>query len=311
VRWLVTRQVPFLLGASIAAVLGLLSHPSFVLVLAASFVYALVVAGRGGVSPGSALLPFALPATLLAALVAVNAGRFVIGGGTSPPPGTVLLQTASLAIGGPVEGRLWLLTAALAILLLVCELARRIRRYWPNRASAEPSPLLWTFFVAAILVPLWLVTIVDPPFLYPRYFLVLVVFVPLLVASFVRSLRGPWPSLFIAAWLALNGWSFARFTREGRGSYEEALRFLLESSNRGEVAIASDHDFRNGTVVRFYRERMGRDAERLRYENANESGEAEFWIGSYEGSECPGCPLLRSYPSSSLSGSRWRLYRKR
>jgi hypothetical protein len=278
VRWIATGKRRFLLGSSIAAALGLLAHPSFLLVLAASMVYSLVLAAR-------------------------------VGGGTSPPPAAVLLQTASLGIGGPVDGALAYFVAALAVLSLMWELARRLLGYWPNRASAKPAPLLWVFFFAAMFLPIWAAMVFDPPFLYPRYFLVLLVFVPLLYASFARSLPGPWLSLVVAVWLGLNGWSFARFLQEGRGSYEEALRFLLQSSNRDVVAIASDHDFRNGTVVRFYRERMGESAARVRYAEDGESADAEFWIGSYAGSQCPGCRLLRSYPSSSLSGARWRLYR--
>jgi hypothetical protein len=105
VRWTATCKARFFTASSIAAVLGLLAHPSFVLVLAASIVYSLVLAGRAGAALRSVLLPFAIPTALSTALVALNAGHFVIGGGTSPSPAAVLLQTASLGIGGPVEAR--------------------------------------------------------------------------------------------------------------------------------------------------------------------------------------------------------------
>jgi hypothetical protein len=308
-RWFETRQLRFLAGSSIAASLGLLSHLSFLMVLAAAFAYSLVLAGRGSAPVRNALAPFALPVLLLAALASINARRFVIGGGTSGPPGEVLLQTASLAVGGPIEGRTMAFVSVLALLLLVLELARRARIYWPNRLSNEARSYLWIFFGSALLLPIWIVLLVDPPFLYPRYFLVILAFVPLLAASFAWSLPRPWSALLVAAWLGLNGWSFARFLLEGRGRYEEALRFVAESSNREVVSIGSDHDFRNGTVVRFYRDRIGDEVGRVRYQDAKAPLRPEFWIGSYEGSECEDCRFLRAYPASSLSGSRWRLYR--
>jgi hypothetical protein len=138
-------------------------------------------------------------------------------------------------------------------------------------------------------------------------------FAPLLVASFASSLRRPWPALLVAAWLAVNGYSFARFLEEGRGRYEEALRFLLEASDRDVILVGSDHDLRNERILDFYRRRMSPDAARLRYvKERDRSAQAiEFWIGSYEGSRCGDCVLLRSYPSSPLSGARWVLYQTR
>jgi hypothetical protein len=48
------------------------------------------------------------------------------------------------------------------------------------------------------------------------------------------------------------------------------------------------------------------EGKRLKYVSVID---AAFWIGSYEGSRCHSC-LLRSYPSSALSGARWALYRR-
>ncbi len=308
VRWFETRRRSFLAGSALSACLGLLSHLSFVMVLIAVAVYSLVLAGRGAISLRNALSPPAVPVLLLAGLVAINAGQFVIGGGTSAPPGTVLVETASLALGGPVEGPFVGIVAGLACALLAFEMVRRVGAYWSHRNSTEVRSHLWVFFVAAMLLPIWLVLTLDPPFLYPRYFLVLLVFVPLLAASFAHSLARPWSALLVFAWLSVNGCAIWGFTGDGRGGYEEALRFLMASSDRVEVEIGSDHDFRNRTILAFYRGRMGSEGARLRYVI---SGPAEFWIGSYKGSRCEGCQLLREYPSTSLSGARWRLYRRR
>jgi hypothetical protein len=109
----------------------------------------------------------------------------------------------------------------------------------------------------------------------------------------------------------MNCCSILRFVEEGRGRYEEALRFLLENSDRELISVGSDHDLRNQRILGFYRRRMGESAARIRYvvEEERRGRPIDFWIGSYEGSRCGSCVLLRSYPSSSLSGARWVLYR--
>jgi hypothetical protein len=311
VRWTESGAVRWLAGYALAASAGIFSHLSFVFVLVAAAVYSLVLVGRGRLSLGHALAVQAVPFLLLGALVVVDLRYLGVGGGTREPPAVVLAQTASLALGGPIEGRGLLLFAALAASVLVAELARRVRRYWPNRRSTEPRFYLWAFFAATTLLPVWVALALDPPFLFPRYFLVSVVFVPLLVASFASSLGRPWPAVVLVVWLGANAHSLLQFAREGRGGYEEALRFLLEPSDDDVIAVGSDHDLRNGRVVGFYRERMGEKGKRLRYVSAERPGDADFWIGSYEGSRCHSCVLLRSYPSSSLSGARWVIYRIR
>ncbi len=308
VRWAETRKLRYLAGASIASSIGLLSHLSFLLVLGAALAFTLVLAGRGRLPLRHALAVQLLPVAILAALVVADLRYLGIGGGTREPPVAILSQTASLAVGGPIEGAGVVWFAALAAFLLAAELVRRIAGYWPSRASTEARSYLWVFFGAVMLLPVWVSFVLDPPFLFPRYFLALLAFVPILVASLAGELERPWSRLLVAAWLAVNLHALFRFTREGRGSYEEALRFLIESSDREVVAVGSDHYLRNERIVGFYRDRLGEEGRRLRY--VSEESQAEFWIGSYEGSLCERCQLLRAYPSSGLSGARWRLYRR-
>ncbi len=309
VRWGETGRIRWVAFYALAASVGILSHLSFVLVLVAAVVYSLVLAGRGRLSLGSAATLQLVPFLLLGVLVVTDLRYLGIGGGTREPPGALLAETASLALGGPIEGRGVLLFAVLSAVVLFAALARRARRYWPNRGSTEPRSYLWVFFAATALLPVWVALALDPPFLFPRYFLVSIVFVPLLVASFASSLRRPFPAVVLVVWLGANGYSLLQFAREGRGGYEEALRFLLRASHDDVVTVGSDHDLRNERILRFYRERMGTEGKRLRYVSVERPGDADFWIGSYEGSRCDACVFLRSYPSSALSGARWVLYR--
>ena len=84
------------------------------------------------------------------------------------------------------------------------------------------------------------------------------------------------------------------------------------ASDYDVVTLGSDHDLGNERILGFYRGRMGTEGKRLRYVKEEERVETgvDFWIGSYEGSRCDSCVFLRSYPSSTLSGARWVLYRR-
>lgn len=312
VRWVETIDSRSLGGYWLFASIGILSHLSFVLVLVAAVPYSLVLAGRGRLSLRQVFALHLVPFLVLGALVVIDLRYLGIGGGTPEPPANLLARTASLAIGGPVEGRGVSTFAFLAAAILFAELARRIHRFWPDRKTTPPRSYSWVFFAATGLLPAWVALALNPPFLFPRYFLVTMAFVPLLVATFASSLRRPWPALVVVGWLGVNGYSFVCFLQDGRGRYEEALRFLLQASNRESIAVGSDHDLRNERILGFYRGRMGTEGRRLRYVKEEERVQTgiDFWIGSYEGSHCDSCVLLRSYPSSALSGARWALYRR-
>jgi hypothetical protein len=312
-RWAETSDPRWLGGYWLSASAGVLSHLSFVLVLVAAFLFSVVLAGRGLLSPRRAIAVHLLPFVLLGVLAFIDLRYLRIGGGTLEPPSSLLARTASLALGGPVEGRGVASFALFSAAIILAELARRIRRFWPHRSTAELRSYSWIFFAAIALLPVWVAFALDPPFLFPRYFLVAMAFWPLLVASLASSLRRRWTAVVVAGWLAMNFCSILRFVDEGRGRYEEALRFLLENSDREIISVGSDHDLRNERILGFYRRRMGESAARLRYVAEAERREQpiDFWIGSYEGSRCASCVLLRSYPSSSLSGARWVLYRPR
>jgi hypothetical protein len=309
VRFAEKGGIRFFAGYALSAALGLLAHLSFGIVLLAATVFGLVLVGRGRMRLSALAALQAPPLGVLALLFAVDLRYLRIGGGPHESPSFLLVRTASFSLGGPLEVPWAFVFAAILVLLLAAEIARRIRRFWPERAGTETGAHLWIFYAAVISLPLWLALVLDPPFLFPRYFLVSIAFAPLLVASLAGSLPR-FPSIVLLALLLLtNAWAFCRFAREGRGHYRQALLRILESSPRGKVTVGSDQDFRNEMILRFYRERLGESASRLSY-LPRESGPSDFWIGSLEGSTCEGCWLLAVYPSSPISGATWRLYRR-
>jgi hypothetical protein len=299
-----------LAGYGLAASLGILAHLSFLIVLLAAFAFGLVLVGRGRLRFPVLAAVHAAPAATLLVLFALDLRHLRFGGGPHEAPSLLLARTASIAIGGPIEGSGARLFARLCALLLVAELARRIRRFWPGRASDEPEAYLWVFYAVVIALPVWLALLLDPPFLFPRYFLVSIVFALLLVASLIGSLGRGWgAAVLLALVVGANAWAWGRFASEGRGHYQEALeRILLDSKPGRDVHVGSDQDFRNRMIVTFYRERMGEKAARLTYVSRS-SGEVDYWIGTVPGSACEGCQLLETYPSSAMSGASWRVYR--
>lgn len=313
VRFAENGRARFFAGYALSAPLGLLAHLSFGIVLAASTVFGLVLVGRGRMRIRTLLALQSPPLGALAALFALDLRLLRIGGGPHETPSRLLVRTLSVSIGGPVELPGASFFAALVAVLLIAELVRRIQRFWPERDSTDPGAYLWVFYAAVISIPLWLALVLDPPFLFPRYFLVSIAFVPLLAASLVGALGRRRGAVLLALLLGANAWGWIRFAREGRGHYQEALERILEPAPGDDVAVTvtvgSDQDFRNEMIVDFYRERLGERARRLTYV-PRQSGAAEFWIGSLSGSTCDRCPLLGIYPSSALSGATWRLYRR-
>jgi hypothetical protein len=310
VRYAESEDARFFVGYGLASTLGILAHLSFLVVLVADIVFGLVLVGRGRMRLPTLVALHGIPAGAFALLVALDLRYLRIGGGPHEPPSLLVARTASLSVGGPVEGAAVRLFAALCALLLAAELARRVRRFWPGRAGTEPGAHLWVFYAVVISTPVWLALVLDPPFLFPRYFLVSVAFVPLLVASLAGSLGRPGSAVLLAVFLGANAWAWARFASEGRGHYEDALEQILESSPSGDVTVTvgSDQDFRNEMIVRFYRERLGENADRLTYVGEGKQT-TDFWIGSLPGSSCDRCRLVGVYPSSSMSGATWRVYR--
>ena len=309
VRAIETGSRRSLAAYGLVATLGILSHLSFLIVLAAAIVFSLVMAGRGRIPLARVLAANALPMGALGLLIAFDLRYLTIGGGPRTPPGTLLLQTASLSLGGPVEGpRIGALGAfgALAAVLLGIEIARSFGRFWRERETTDPRRLTWIFYGVVLGLPLWLTIVLDPPFLFPRYFLVSVAFVPVLLASLTASL-GPRVGLALACFcLGANAVSWGGFALDGRGRYEQALQDILAAAPEELVEVGSDQDFRGRMLVEFYRKRMG-GSPRLQYAGRSE---AQFLLAETPLADSGGWVWVRTYRATPLSGTRWHLYRR-
>jgi hypothetical protein len=171
------------------------------------------------------------------------------------------------------------------------------------------------------VLPLWLIFVLEPAFLFPRYFLVpMALFLVALTGYLVQlGRRRPWVvGLLLTVLIGMNLWHWSRFTVAGRGHYREALGYILNHSEAPVVTVGSDFDFRNEMLVDFHRAYLGAKAERLVYVRRDVwlVDGPDWWIAHSQDPDA-GPPALderyrfeRTYPSSRLSGMIWYVYRR-
>ena len=305
-----------------ACVLGCLGHPGFLITFIALAGWALVASLRVLRAPVRAIGwtagLFAVPGVLLSVLWVVNLSRMANGGGPDEDPWLVAVQSASLAVGGPGDG--W---AALAIglsvaMLVFLALAERLR----DRDDR------WIVAVLTAMVPALLIAVSDRLEVYPRYFLVTILFGYLLLAEHLArwSRRGMAARIAVSAFLVLsligNGWQIARLYRDGRGHGEAVLRLIAEASPPGPITIGSDAPyFRHARLLQYFGRRLGVQG-RLQYFAGRpwpEQGagwvllhsQSEDWQAEsvYRDAHGNAYELVRLFPHAGLSGWQTGVYR--
>jgi hypothetical protein len=236
----------------ICIVLGLLSHLSYVYVFAALLALSLhrcrkIGQTRSQCAARTARL-FLPPAAATAILYGGFLSRMIYGGGPKERVGLVLSQfLESLATGSEVGHGFSI--AAFAVVVAFCV---EIFLEW------KEDDRRWPFFAAIVLAPLGVVLLLRPPLLYPRYFLVCVPFLLLLLSRLlVRLFRSGEASraLFAGALFLLllgNTAGLARLLTLGRGHYLEGVLYMARHSRSPTIRVTSDHDFRNGMLLDFY-----------------------------------------------------------
>jgi hypothetical protein len=177
-----------------------------------------------------------------------------IGGGTPTAAAPILAQTVSALVGVPDRAGAVLDVAVLVVLL-----------GWVLLREAKVSAGRFVLFATAMIAsPLLVHSLSANRLLYPRYFLVpcavLLIGVAIHAASFWGSVMGRRAILGLAMLLFVgNTVHLVELARFGRGSYREAIAWMAERSPFKDVVVASDNDFRNGTVLMHHAKRMGLD----------------------------------------------------
>ena len=297
-------------------VLAFLSHALALHLLTALVAWGAVRAfRRDGVATAIATLAwwFTVPVVAFGAFYWWFLRGITVGGGNREGIWPPLLRAIAVVTGLPRD--------VPGVLQLVIVLAVTAAGIW---LLARRRSDLWVFFLVGIVVSPALLAIVQPTNLYAeRYFLVSMLLWLLLLARLLAWLvtRGGAATVAAVVVLALfgvaNGARVARLLHEGRGSYQEALRYMVAHTTGDTTAIASDHDFRNRLVVEYFGPRMSKP---VRYVSRAEITPTQWYLAQRSpGADPPlqriAVPrgtyrLVRSYPAAMLSGLTWFVYER-
>jgi len=307
-----------------AVILGFLSHLTFASGYLGLAAWSAVELWRRVPNKMQALLEWArchvVPIVFLAAFYWFEVRHFVIGKAPPYELTDVLAETLGLSVGVVgwsaaimvVAGLLGTVAAIAALVLL-----------WREKSN------LWVFFVVTIYVaPALLLAVRRPEVLFPRYFFMGLLTLPLLWSVLVGWLwRQGTPArvggaVFVALLVAANTLQTSELLAVGRGHYLEAIQYIVGNDPGPRVLVRSDHDFRNRLLIDFYRGYVeGGDRLEYYYSDVSTNGTADWGILHGNGPRFKPLPsvedphgnrydLQKVFPAAGLSGSSWAVYRR-
>jgi hypothetical protein len=323
-RFLVRPQWRYACAFGVAASLGFLAHLTFMFAYAALGVYSVVKmrSRRGGW--GRLVVPNALPVLTCTVLSVTYVQGMAIGGGTQAKLIDTLLETLSLMAGGPERGTTAYVAAAVTAALLAVSLISEFRI---DRARGV------MYLTAIVVAPGAVLAVTGHAFVYPRYFLVSMIFGYVAVGSllarwFQTGRTGRIAvSLLLAGFAACNLAPVARLIHEGRARYSPAVRWMAEHTSGPLVTVAGDHPWRNGLLTDFYADRdrqaYAESGKQLAYFDMTQYPEqgTEWFLRHTFGGEPPApdsfpdlfgnqFELVQVFSPGSISGWTWWLYRR-
>ena len=308
----------------VASSLGFLSHLTFLFAYLAFGIYAVMKLRWRRGSWQRLVMLNALPVLTCVVLLFTYILGIGIGGGTPTPLIDTLRATLSLMAGGPERGDAAIIAASIMAALIALSLAAEFRMN-PARGAL--------FLTAIIVAPGALLAVSGHAFLYPRYFLVPVIFGYVAVGSqlvrwFQAGRIGPClMSLLLVGYVTCNLAPVVKLIREGRGQYSRAVHWMAEHTAGPNVTVSSDHDFRNAWVIEFHAERdvqaysgSGKPLEYVYSQEHREQGTEWFLQHRFDGEPAPAdrytdsfgnkYELVQVFPAGSISGWTWWLYRQ-
>jgi len=300
------------------SLLGILSHLTFVIVLAALCAAWVLDYARNAPDRGTLIrngLMALLPAVVMFGTVYLYFYRIsgVGGGASSLRLLPNLLDLMGFTVGAP---------RATSAQVVATMLSAGIAGYGVWRLPANLRP----FFVLVLLVlPGLLLAVYQPEFFYPRYFFVCLPFLYLLLARALGDFLADRFALRLIGAAALtcvvlgSAAQYRELLRWGKGDYPQAVEDLYTGTAAERFTVGSDFDFRNKALLDFYT-RYRDDAERLVYiERAYERTEPTDYFIVHSQNSAPATELLSlqsgdyslvaEYPYYGLSGWNWYVYR--
>ena len=309
---------------SLACVLGILSHATFVMVMLALFLLFTVQELNQFTSLKTMLLKaglyFLVPFTFSTWFYLFFIRNIQFGGGPIYSKWEVVCRAASLTIGLP-EGTRW---GPVALIFAAAVLTIGTVHFYREKSS------LWVFFPAMLFVaPFLAIVLTQPTYLYFRYFIVCIPFFYLIlgysIATYYRSGNKIGQLLLIAFMLFFVTAQMQRIIpllRFGRGNYTAAINYIVSNSKNNRISIGSDHDFRNKVLLAFYGEFLPKSKRLYYLDQPDWDKAAPEWIVTHSQDRSyrppkqltiPGVGkyrLMKSYRFGGISGWSWFLFRQ-
>jgi hypothetical protein len=254
-----------------------------------------------------------------AALVALF---FIISRSGGGPPVSLLelfISSVSISWGGPVVTKS---TELLSLFVAFGVLSASLASYREMKARREVFAMWCLEVAAATFILVFLVFIVTGQHAAMRYVLCGVVAwylgigqtIGVIIKEASQSSRVGL-AFVIFSFLGGSLYHATLLAQYGRGTYSQALTYIHDTER--EVSVASDHLFRNSSLIDFYSEQLG-----LTVALVESPARAQFYL-SHDFFPYPHRPELRelvldgtlftyekSFPAAPLSGWTWHLYRK-
>jgi len=241
-------------GFWIVATLGILSHLTFLYAYLPLVAWTLIRRWQAEKTVSTqALLELlrlhCVPLVVIVTLYFQFYSGIVIGGGPADyDVWKVIGSTLAEAVGTPADGRWgWLAVCIVGVTVPV--------GVWSVRRDGAASVV---FFLSVLLLsPALIYGVSAPKLLYSRYFWACIPFLYLLASHLLgRIHRGRIGTVvywvLLVAFVAANGVKTLEHVSKGRTQYADALTYLEQHTDGDTIQIGTDHDFRNGMVIRFY-----------------------------------------------------------
>ncbi len=319
-----SRSIGWDILFSVSCVLGFLAHPLFVNVYLAAQVWTWWPWREQHSDQNRRpwlrmlILRTVVPGAFFGWLYWVSLAATMTGGGEITALFVIVMQTMSLAVGGPLGGPSAYAAAGITALVTLAALWI-VWRQSPKRAAF--------YLVVIVLCPALVQTVIPRQPLYPRYFLGSALFLLLLWAEGTggivsrRAANLAWLGLLLAAFAVANLWHITKLIELGRGRYRQAIQVMEEQTTGPEVLVAIDHPFRHGMMLEFYGPRMELSKPiRTAFASADSVRMAQWLLVQnpsmdfvpQERIEKYGVPfrLVQYYPYAGLSGWNLCLYRR-
>jgi hypothetical protein len=252
-----TRNFPQLIIFWISNCLGFLSHILFLQGYMAIFAYSLTLACRREIKWRRFFELNSVPPIFLLFLFQNFIKYLPEGSGPLARRVIVIFNTVSVALGGPEFSPfgvhyypIVLLTFFVIFYLLVTELLFLL-------IMRDSRVILYLFGI--LISPATFILITDPKVLFPRYFILPILFLYLLLSEFLARLwsKGHFNRLLSVSiticFVVINFYSIAKLISVGRGEYRQALEYITKNSAEQTIYYSSNPPLaRTLDLIKFY-----------------------------------------------------------